>query len=270
MSFDPNTQPYQISNEYDIARILAHFDSNYIFDVIDDKLERLSFATTLPEPNIVSAFEANFKEMYELYPGDSQNINLVREQVYRDVIEILTNKFNLEFNSADESIDLFTAAKYLYDFVVCNRNAIMVNFFAAFIINNKDSLCTTLNMEDFRKNKDSASAYGKRIYSDNKYALISANISTVMRYMSNLDITLANIFQTTYVDYNLVAFLDNCFADRGNFFKDFYCSILQKPEELPIVITNIRLRLQSVVGNISQDHIEEYLSYGITEDEQNG
>lgn len=267
MSFDPNTQPYQISNEYDIANILAHFDSNYIFDVIEDKLEKLSFATTLPEPNIVSAFETNFKEMYENYPGDSQNIKMVREQVYRDVIRILTAKFNLSFNTTDDSIDLYTAAKYLYDFVVCNRNTIMVNFFAAFIINNKDSLCATLNMEDFRKSKDSASAYGKRIYSDNKYALISANISTVINYISGLDITLVNIFQSTYVDYSLVAFLDNCFSDNGNFFKDFYCSILQKPEELPIVITNIRLKLQSLVGDISQDRIDEYLSYGITGDE---
>jgi hypothetical protein len=267
MSFDPNTQPYEISNEYDIANILAHFDSNYIFDVIEDKLEKISFATTLPEPNIVSAFETNFNIMYEEYPGDNQNIKMIREQVYRDIIKILTGKFNLSFNTTDDTIDLYTAARYLYDFVVCNRNSIMINFFTAFIINNKDSLCSTLNMDEFRKNKDSASAYGKRVYSDNKFALISANINTVINYISNLDITLTNIFQSTYVDYSLVTFLDNCFSDNGNFFKDFYCSVLQKPEELPIVITNIRLKLQSLVGNISQEHIEEYLSYGITDGE---
>ena len=200
--------------------------------------------------------------MNNQFPGDSQNIRNIREQVYRDIIRILTAKFNLKFNEMDDTIDLYTAAYYLYDFVVCHRNIIMVNFFTAFIINNKESLCSTLNMEDFRKGKDSAAAYSKRVYQDHKFAIISANMPTVINYISNLDVTLLNIFQSTYKDINLVQFLDNAFADKGNFFKDFYCNILNIPEELPIIITNIRLALQSHVGNISNSDIEEFLSYG--------
>lgn len=256
------TQLYQINNEYNITEILAHFDSNYIFDILEDKLEHISFAYSQIEPNIVESFETNFKLMNEQFPGDSQNIRTIREQVYSDIIKILTKKFNLQFNDTDESIDLFTAAYYLYDFVVCNRNNIMVNFFTAFIVNNKDSLWSTLSMEDFKKNKDSSSAYGKRIYNDYKFAIISANMANIINYISTLDISLLNIFQSTYRDPNLVVFLDNAFADKGNFFKDFYCDILNKPEELPIVITNIRLALQNVVGNISTSDIEELLSYG--------
>ena len=256
------TQLYEISNEYNVTDILAHFDSNYIFDIIEDKLENISFATSQVESNIVASFENNFKDMNDRFPGDSQNIRNIREQVYRDIIKILTAKFNLQFNMVDDTIDLYTAAYYLYDFLVCHRNIIMVNFFTAFIINNKESLCATLNMEDFRKGKDSAAAYGKRVYQDNKFAIISANMSAVINYISTLDIALINIFQSTYKDLKLVQFLDNAFADKGNFFKDFYCSILNKPEELPIIITNIRLALQSHVGNISRSDIEEFLSYG--------
>jgi hypothetical protein len=257
-----NTQPYQISNEYDIAEILARFDSNYIFDVLEDKLEHLSFSTSAVEANIVDAFETNFKAMNDQFPGDSQNIRTIREKVYRDIIMILSKKFNLEFNLSDDTIDPYTAAHYLYEFLISNRNNIMINFFVAFIINNKDSICSILNPENFKKSKDSASAYGKRIYTDNKFAIISANINTVISYISELDITLVNIFQSTYKDPSLVLFLDNAFADKGNFFKDFYCSILNKPEELPIVITNIRLNLQSLVGDISPAQINEFLSYG--------
>ena len=256
------TQPYEIVNEYNVRDILAHFDSNYIFDILEDKLEHISFATSQIESNIVAAFEENFKAMNNQFPGDSQNIRNIREQVYRDIIRILTTKFNLKFNEMDDTIDLYTAAYYLYDFVVCHRNIIMVNFFTAFIINNKESLCSTLNMEDFRKGKDSAAAYSKRVYQDHKFAIISANMPTVINYISNLDVTLLNIFQSTYKDINLVQFLDNAFADKGNFFKDFYCNILNIPEELPIIITNIRLALQSHVGNISNSDIEEFLSYG--------
>lgn len=255
------TELYEINNEYNVTDILAHFDSSYILNIIEDKLENISFATSQIEPNIVVSFENNFKNMNDRFPGDSQNIRNIREQVYRDIIRILTNKFNLQFNMSDENIDLYTAAYYLYDFLMSHRNNIMVNFFTAFIINNKESLCTTLNIEEFRKGKDSAAAYSKRVYQDNKFAIISANMPAIINYVSTLDITLLNIFQSTYKDIKLVQFLDNAFADKGNFFKDYYCSILNKPEELPIIITNIRLALQSHVGNISQSDINEFLSF---------
>lgn len=255
------TELYEINNEYNVTDILAHFDSSYILNIIKDKLENISFATSQIEPNIVVSFENNFKNMNDRFPGDSQNIRNIREQVYRDIIRILTNKFNLQFNMSDENIDLYTAAYYLYDFLMSHRNNIMVNFFTAFIINNKESLCTTLNIEEFRKGKDSAAAYSKRVYQDNKFAIISANMPAIINYISTLDVSLLNIFQSTYKDIKLVQFLDNAFADKGNFFKDYYCSILNKPEELPIIITNIRLALQSHVGNISQSDINEFLSF---------
>jgi hypothetical protein len=55
-------------------------------------------------------------------------------------------------------------------------------------------------------------------------------------------------------------FLDNAFADRGNFFRDFYCSIARNPEIAPIMITNIKLSLQRLVGNPSNADIMSLLS----------
>ena len=136
----------------------------------------------------------------------------------------------------------------------------MVNFFVSFIINNKDSLYNALNLDAIKKNKDSSLMYGKKIYADQKYILISANIEKVIKYISSLDIRLVNIFQSTYTNPEIVMFLDNAFADRGNFFNAYYCSIINRPEELPIVITNIRLQLQRMVGNINSDSIENIIN----------
>ena len=255
------TQPYVINNEYQLADIISHFDADYIFHVVEDKLKNISFTNSLIETNIVDAFESNFKKMNDDFPGDSQNIRNIREQVYRDLIRILTERFNLSFNTVDDTIDVYTAAYYLYDFLVSNRNNIMINFFVSFIINNKESLCNLLDMDNFKKNKDSSSAYSKYIYDDNKFAIISANIQQVINYISTLDVSLVNIFQSSYKDLKLVMFLDNAFADKGNFFRDFYCSILSNPEESPIVITNIRLSLQGIVGGINNNNISTYLSY---------
>lgn len=253
-------EPYRLSSEYNLTELLSHFDSNYIFDIIKDKLANIDYSSSLIESNIVASYNENFKMMNELYPGDSQNINNIREQTYRQIIDILTAAFNLEFNTVDDTIDLYTASYYLYDFLVCNRNTIMVNFFTAFIVNNKESLCALLNAEDFRKNKDSAAAYGKRVYEDHKFAIISANMAFIINHIATLDIRLINIFQSTYVDPKVVMFLDNAFADKGNFFHDHYCSILQQPDILPIIITNIRLSLQKIVGSIAPTHLDELIT----------
>ena len=255
-------EPYRINNEYNISEILAHFGSEYTMHALEDKLEHIDYTSSLIEPNFVGAFENNFKLMEQEYPGDSANIRTVRGEVYRDIINILCNKFNLEFNNVDDTIDLYTAAYYLYDFLVCNRNTIMVNFFTAFIVNNKDSLYNILTPDELKKNRDSSTAYSKRVYADPKYAAISANIPKIINYISSLDIRLYNIFQSVYVDIALVQFLDNAFADKGNFFKDFYCAAINNIEIMPVIIINIRLALQRIVGDISVSHIDEIITSG--------
>lgn len=256
------TPPYEISNEYKLTEILGHFDSNYIFDVINDKLDSIDYTAVLEEPNVVVSFEENFKMMNENYPGDADNIRMIRQQVYTDIINVLCQRFNLAFNEEDDTIDRYTLAFYLYDFLVSNRNNIMVNFFTSFIINNKSSLTRILNLDEYRKSRDSAAAYGKRIYDDQGYGVISANMTKVINHIATIDISLNNIFQSTYTNPEVLAFLNNAIADKGNFFNDFYCVILQQSDILPVVITNIRLALQKIVGGISQSSIHELMSYG--------
>ena len=145
---------------------------------------------------------------------------------------------------------------------MCNRNNYITNFFTSFIVNNKESLCRFLNLEDYRKSKESAATYGKRIYDDPMYGAISANMPTVIRHIATIDISIMNIFQSIYTNPEVLLFLDNAIADCGDFFRDFYCSILEQPEIMPIIITNIRLSLQKIVGDISQSTIQEIMAYG--------
>lgn len=259
MTNNTNLELYNMNSEFTITELLSHFDSDIIIDIMRDKLSGNRYKT-LPEPNIISSFEENFKRMNEEFPGDSQNINTIRVRVYREIIETICEAYNLQFNYLDESIDLYSAAYYIYDFLICNYSKILVNFFTSFIMNNSDSLYKNLNLESLKKSKDSSTIYGKSVYDTPKYALISANLEKVIKYISTLDITLNNIFSSTYVDIKIVEFLDNIVADKGNFFKDYYCSVLDKIEILPIVLTDIRLQLQNYLGNISTTGIKEYLN----------
>lgn len=251
---------YRINNEYNFSELISHFDTEYIIHTLEDKLENINYASSLIEPNLVGAFESNFKMMRQDYPGDGANIMASREEIYREIIRILCEKFNLEFNTIDPNIDPCSAAYYLYDFLVCNRNANMVHFFTMFIINNKENLYRILTPEDLKKNKDSSTAYSKRVYADAKYGAISANINKIINCISTMDIKLINIIQSVYVDPNVVYFMDSAFKDRGNFFKDYYCNALINPDIMPIIITDIRLKLQSIVGDASVSHIDEIIT----------
>lgn len=255
-----NITTYNISNESNITEILSHFDSNYVIETIVDKLDNLDFSSSLIQPNVVAAFEENFKLMKENFPGDESNINIVRTRIYKEIIDILCNRFNLQFNEYDDTIDLYTAAFYLYEFLICNRNTIMVSFFSSFIINNKDMLYTFIMSDD--KKRDGSNNYNKKMFTDYKYVVISTNIEKIINYIATLDIKLINIFQSVYVNPEVVMFLDNAFADKGNFFYDFYCKNILKESVLPIIITNIRLDLQKIVGNIGVDNIQNILNKG--------
>ena len=45
-------------------------------------------------------------------------------------------------------------------------------------------------------------------------------------------------------------------------FNDYYNAAIQQPDVLPIIITNIRLELQKIVGNTAQSTMEELMVYG--------
>lgn len=255
-----SNQSYIINSEYNITEILSHFDSEYIISVIEDKLKNLSFSSSIVESNVVVSFEDNFKLMKQTFTDDGANINIVRSRIYKDIIIMLCDRFNIRFNELDDTIDLYTAAFYAYDFLVCNRNNIMINFYTSFIVNNKDYLYGALNLDEYKKAKDMSTSYNKKMYTDNKYIIISANMEKVIKFISTLDIKLLDIFKSTYINPDVVMFLDNAFADKGNFFADYYCKIGE--EELPIVITNIRLKLQQIIGNINQNSIDNFINKG--------
>ena len=242
-----NLELYNISSENNLTELLAHFDSGFVLNIIEDKINMRQY-NSMPESNIIKSFEENFKVMKEQFPGDGENINLVRSRVYTEIINILCKGFNLNC-MLDDSTDLYSAAYYLYDFLICNSGPIMINFFTSFIINNKDSLYNSLNLESYKKNKDSSTIYSKRIYIDPKYITISANLEMVLKHIVTIDITLDNILQTTYVNPQIIMFLAEIVTDRGNYFKDYYCSLLTKQDMLPVILTDIRLQMQKIVGN---------------------
>ena len=54
--------------------------------------------------------------------------------------------------------------------------------------------------------------------------------------------------------------MDNTFADNGNFFIDYYYSMIRDVTLSPRIITDIRLNLQKLFGDIGQENMQAFIN----------
>lgn len=245
LDFLINNKEYEIQANNQLATILSQFDADYIIDVIDDTMtRRLNSFELVPAPNAVEAFENNFKALKEIYSFDLANIEDTRHTAYREVIRIISTRFNLQFEE-QEYLDLYTMAYYLYDFFVSRFNNYLVTFYDRFIEKEKYNIYSNFSLEEKKRNKDSATAYSKLIFgSDEAIALIVANLPYVLSCIKNLPVTDHDIYTLIYGDnVNAIQlFEENITPVTGIF--GIFNNILFNEYMYPTVITHIRMAIQ--------------------------
>ncbi|MCK9198289.1 MAG: hypothetical protein M0P49_01660, partial [Bacilli bacterium] len=106
---------YNITTETEVAEILSHFNSEYILNVIRDNILRKQNFYPMNPPNIVMAYDTNFKLLQNNYPEKNMDIENVRIETYKEIIEILCQEYQLQFNDIDQ--DYYSTAFYLYSFL---------------------------------------------------------------------------------------------------------------------------------------------------------
>lgn len=237
----------QLSAEYEVSEVLEHFNSQYIMDVIQEKIQTRfvpNMVMSANKPNIVMSFEDNFNRCKAVYPEDIQNIEAVRVETYREIIDIISKAYGFTVQMY-ENIDVYWMAFQLYDFFVANFADYISRFFAEYIYNNKGPLYDAFNMDQYKKSKDAAIVYGKKLYNnDSKLAIILANLLTVVDGMKSFDIPPAVIFYFIYGHKNIVDILSTTIGFPYDMFKTLFYNI---PEDYrPILYTNIRLELQKM------------------------
>lgn len=256
-SFTANSQAYNIQAENEVAVLLSNFSTEYVFGVIQDILaQRYASFDILPKPNLVISFEQNFKAFLAQYPSDKDNILQVREDTYKEIIELICKEFKMDIRY-DETVDFFTVAKYIYDFFISNYNSYVSLFFSKIITREKDGIYQALHLEDTKKSKDVSTLYNKKLYTDPKMALINANLTKVIGYISQVEFDMETILNYIYGN-NIIA--TNIFSQhvfpQVSFFQSAYCSLLQNPEIYPLVITAIRLEIQRLNAPNNNDSLQ--------------
>lgn len=242
-----------LESENTIAALLLHLSDSYVFDAIETNIQNRVPFYPMQNANIVYSIRQKFNNIEANYQLDQNAYNEIND-VYLRIIDLLCQRFNFTLNPG-ENLDYYTAAYYLYEFLVCQYHDRMINFFSQFIISEKDFIYKSMGLNDVRKNKDTSTLYCKKVIADPKVAIISANLDNVLNNMIEYDINIGQILHFAYSDNLMVAtYLSALINPNGNFFKEQYAAFLFS-DKRPIIITNIRIELQKICGTTDVDLI---------------
>lgn len=249
---DPRYQ--ELGTENELAVVLSHYSSNFVYDIVHTQIESIMAGSAIsainPPPNVVGAWEQNFKAIIDQYGAEGMTqIQEVRIETYREIIDIICQSFNLNFTVAD--VDLFSAAYTLYDFFVCHLPTNIITFFSKYIYKERAAIYDSMALYEMKKNKDSSTIYGKRMYKDIKLAVINANILKIITNLSGMDFDFQSIINTIIDDKNTARYILNLISDKGDFFHDIIMNTMNA--NLAEYVTGIRLNIQELA--ISHDQI---------------
>ena len=228
MSVFSDPTEMNILTEYDLLNIIYNCGIEDISDIIEKGIENRFINSN--QTNLVKSLETTFKMQIDtLGIGDARDSILqIRENIYKDIINILCNKFNLEF--IEDNIianDYYSPAYILYNFLISNFRNYISDFYANFIIKEKKEIYERLNMSQFKKQKDSSTIYNKKTYTNAKLGLLASNISYILKNMSAFEIEYRDVVELTFkYDYNVINYMMNCFTEKGDFYNECYQSII--------------------------------------------
>lgn len=266
-SFNANSQMYNVVTENELAEVLSHYSSEFIYSIVDNAMKaRFNNVPIATIPNVVAAWEQNFKAIIETYGSDSAaEVFNVRNETYREIIDCICKEFGLNF-TIDDSIDLYSASYHLYDLFVCNFMNSLTTFFANFIYKERTMLYDSLGLVDFKKNKDTSTIYGKKNYKDIKIAIINANIDFVISEICKMEIPFHLIINHVCNNNEVKKFIISIVSSDDEFFTRVYGTILNTDIRSDI-ITSIRFKLQEIamahdqivsIDMIANNNAEDY------------
>ena len=239
---------YNIVSENELTEVIAHFNTEFIMSIIDNAIAaRFNPSSYMMYPNVVDAWNMNFKQIIEYYNcvDMTERMMTLRADTYKEIIDRICKYHNLNFTI--EEVDLYSAARYLYQFFVCGFLTYMNQFFANYIIKEADSIYEAMQLEVLRKKKDSSTIYTRKVYRNDKLAVIVANIDAVVSYIGGMDFDFPYIVNNSGLTSQEASFLLSLVSPQDDFFKSQYMRVLSDQFFVrPIHLNNIRFIIRNI------------------------
>ena len=240
---------YNIEAENACARLLTQFNTNFILDICDNTLSTKDSPSIISTPNIVTASEFSFKDLLEQFPGDEENIKMVRSETHIEIIQRLCSYYHAEFLDPGDEYHFMLARNYYY-LLASGYSRCLIKFLSANIYKNRNELYDLLiNDADIKKSKDITSGYYKRVCkNDPKLGLLIVYIQSVLDYILGLDISFHEILEYIFIKPEIIELMANSIKFEEPFY-NYYKRTMDNTNYRPIIESNIILQLQSHYGN---------------------
>lgn len=239
-----------IDTDMAIGTILSNFSSDYIQHVMEDSLELDRRFRPFGEsmPNFVDVLERNFQLVQIESPDYIDKVMDVKIETYREIILMICHYYNLRFCVPFEEIspeELYGIAQRMYDVFVSNFSEYLINFFTSYIIRNADQIVQYLQSDPTAIKPKETGLYDQKHYIDPKFILIHANMNKIIYNMAAYDISLTELMSYFFdpVTFNRMSML---LQDCGDVYKNYYVICITDQRYTAGVLTNVKLRLQSM------------------------
>lgn len=261
--FIADNSTYNINTDYSMSVILSHFNEEYIYSTIKNWINMKYQEPYFIVNNIILGYNENFKQLLYTYQNDSDRELILdtRNRVYKDIINLLCYEFNLECNLTElDENDLYTPAFYLFRLLVSEFVENVKMFFVNFILKEKNNLYDALDMNRFRKDKDTNTLYNKKKFTNSKLAILISRLGYVIDNICVMDIPFDVYLNNVYQDKNIVSYILNLIAPKNDFFKTYVAPLFAANSLVKAsIIGDITILLYNVAGNdiYMQDLLEE-------------
>lgn len=245
MALQQNTD-YEVVSFAEVASIINHFTPEMIDDIITKAIANMEINYSQALPNIPQAIEANYRQRITMYPDFSADLINAKNGLYQTIIMKLCSSFGLGY-IASEDTDLYSAAYWLYDFLISKFDKYLIEYVSTYIIRESDMFYQMLVAKEDRKD---TSSYTRKVFKGDNLAigLIHANLEYVVDNMLAFDIALQDIVTTSFGPQGkqFADFILSIIEDRGDFFKRIYVPFIINNKA--VILTNIKFSLQNRVG----------------------
>lgn len=235
-----------IDTDMAIGSILSNFDSAWVIHSVEDSLNMRFRPFGEPMPNFIDILNRQFAATIDAGPDYRQQIEEVKNQSFREIINTICRYYNFELTediSELPDLEFYGIARNIYDIFVSNFTEYMINFFMTYIIQNMDSIYTSL-MNDDNIKKPREKDLPVKSYIDPKFYIIHSNLNKIILNMQTYDIPL-EVLLTYFVNADMAARLGQLISDKGDIFRNHYAIYLSDQRYMADLLTTIKLRLQA-------------------------
>lgn len=250
MAFRSNSNDYDIITEGELAAILRNFDTDMIYNVLENNMTYKYREYEINLTNIVTSLECTFKILMDQY-GDDIAIKNKRDEVYQLIVNMICRYHRLEYPIINDDItNIYTLTSLMYEFFVSNFVNNISRFFVSYFFREKESVYNmALTFDDDKKIKNISITYAKKIYeADPQIGVIHAFAPKILESMMQFPISLHQYISDVYSEEKeKAAFLKSVLPDNDDFYADFVVPYIVNFSTR--IIIDIRLSLQSMIGN---------------------